>query len=110
MNRISIKDRYGRVVGHVRDGVFRKKVRGSKHKLRSPEGWALGVETIGQAKDAGATVVHIQDLDANQTWVAPLELFNVKGFAFDRGHGTQMALAIEYWRDERQQVLPGFGS
>jgi hypothetical protein len=66
--------------------------------LRRPRrAWACDVDTLDQARAAGAAWVEIKDLDAGATYRAALVEFYRRGLKVDRGHGLQLALPLECW-------------
>lgn len=87
----------GRVVGYVRDGTFHKRLVGSKHFLRRPPAIALDLQSLHDAAAAGATRVRIFDIEGDAYYNALVTTILRKGFAFDRGHGVQIALPLAQW-------------
>lgn len=94
----------GKPVGDVRDGTFRKRCRASVHMLRKPRGWALDIESLGQAERAGATIVQIEDTESGRVYRASIESIRDNGIPLDRGFGEQLSLPLSGWtvRDRRQ--------
>jgi len=88
----------GKVVGAVYNGVFTKKIKGSKHILRKPPAIAFDVCTIEQAKEAGALRVQVTDIETCKVYSASLERVLEKGTFFNRGFGEQVFLPIVYWQ------------
>ena len=102
---------HGKVVGHVEAGAFVKRVRASVHMLRRPMAWALDVQSLKDAQDAGARFVEIRDQDTGCTYRASIVRILEKGFVFERGHGRQIGLALQHWHVERpgvRQLALGF--
>ena len=85
----------GRIVGHVADGAFRKRVFGSKHFLRRPRAIALDVQSIHDAQDAGATMAEITDGETGKVYRVSLDRMLRDGFHFNRGWGAQVALPVD---------------
>lgn len=101
----------GKRVGYVRDGVFTKHVRGSKHFLRIPPAIAFDIQSLYDAERAGAQVVHVHDKESGVTYRASLRAITQRGVVFDRKHGRQVYLAMNRWvRDDAPVVgqLPLF--
>jgi len=88
--------------GHVRGAVWRKSARGSVHMLKVPKAWAMDVADLDAAEAVGARLVLIHDLEALRKYWASIATIRAKGFAFDRGHGRQVALALEHWTDSAE--------
>ena len=72
------------------------------HQLRTPRGWALDVADLDAAEAMGVTMVHVHDLEALAHYWAATDTIRRKGFDFDRGHGVQVALALEHWQPTRE--------
>ncbi len=90
----------GKVVGHVENDSFVKKVRASKHMLRSPRGWALDVQSLKDAEEIGAKFVELHDSDSGKTYRASIERIWEKGISIDRGYGKQQVTLIGEWNIE----------
>lgn len=84
-------------IGYVVSDMFVKHVSGRKHFLRVPPAIAFDAPTLDDAERAGATMVCIHDQDTGAVYRAPVHLIRSKGFAFDRGHGRQIALTLDRW-------------
>lgn len=87
----------GRVVGDVSNGVFRKVVSASKHFLYSPRAIALDVDSIRQAKAAGAVGILVTDRETGREYSCDFGHFDRFSFELDRGHGRQRALVLDRW-------------
>jgi hypothetical protein len=87
----------GRIVGSVIDGKFCKRVRGSKHMLREPRGWAIDVQSLTDAERLGAREVEIHDSESDVIYTASVERIRSKGLKFDRGFGQQVCLPLQSW-------------
>lgn len=101
----------GKVVGEVAEGKFIKRVRGSRHMLREPKGWAVDVQSLADAEELGAASVEIVDVETDVTYSATIARIQEKGFRLDRGHGAQVAVPLRLWSvssdDARQLSLFG---
>lgn len=87
----------GQVVGYVQGGVFRKRVRGSRHMLRAPRAWAFGLDSLDEAERLGAGRVEVYDTETATTYQADLDRIRSKGVLIDRGRGPQLALLLKEW-------------
>jgi hypothetical protein len=92
-----------RIVGSVKDGVFIKTVKASKHFLRVPPAIAFDIDSLKRASEAGAHYVRVIDTDSNRVYVAPISAIWQKGIQVDRGYGRQIALPLKYWNSEGRQ-------
>ncbi len=99
----------GKVVGTVENSMFRKRLRGSKHLLRTPRGWALDVQSLHDAEEMGATSVEITDQESGKVYTSSIPQIRTKGVQFDRGFGLQIVLPLHFWavgqREGRQLRL-----
>lgn len=86
-----------KVVGVVQDGIFKKKVNGSKHFLRTPPAIAFDIDTINSAKQGGAKHIEIFDKDSNNFYLTRMAKLEEKGFEFSRGFGKQVAMVMSDW-------------
>ena len=85
------------VVGRVEGDTFYKSARSTVHMLRQPRAWAADVDTLDQARAAGATWVEVYDRDTGRVYRAALADFYRRGVTVDRGHGAQLALPVSFW-------------
>ena len=95
----------GQVVGEVRNGLFTKRVRASKHFLRVPQAIAFESYTLDKAEDLGAVEVCVIDTETGNKYFAYISTIRIKGFEFDRGFGRQLALPLILW-NKGQKVEP----
>jgi hypothetical protein len=86
-----------RQVGAVKDGVFHKRVYGSRHFLRKPPAIALDLESLARAEAAGAHSVEIDDHETGLIYRATFEVIRAHGLSIDRGFGEQIALPFRWW-------------
>ena len=104
-NNDSISIRAGaKVVGHVKVGTFIKKVRASKHMLRSPRGCALDIQSLKDAERLGAVRVEICDTESGLTYSASVDLILAKGIRLNRRFGEQIALPLYLWKIEQPRA------
>ena len=87
----------GRPIGHVKGGVYRRAMRSTVHQLKKPPAWAADLDTLDQARAAGAAWVELFDRDTGTTYRAALVEFYRRGLRIDRGHGAQLALPLAAW-------------
>ena len=94
-----------KIVGEVRGNKFVKRVKGSRHQLHSPRAWAVDVHSLGDAERLGAREVEIEDTETGAIYIASIERIRSKGFRFDRGHGQQICLPLQFWSVRRAEQL-----
>jgi hypothetical protein len=93
----------GQCAGILRGGWLVKRVDSSKHQLRRPPAWAIDEEHFAELQRRGALGVELTD-ERGQVWRATLDTFEQHGFAFNRGHGEQVALPLGFWRVESKEA------
>jgi hypothetical protein len=93
----------GKVVGYTERKTLYKTVRGEKHMLQRPRGWAWDTEIIEEADRRGVSRVEIYDCVNQKTYIASIKDFWVYGVCINRGFGNQICLPIKWW----EIVLPG---
>jgi hypothetical protein len=94
-----------KIVGRVVGNTFKKTVKASKHMLREPRGWALDSESLVAAERLGAREVEIEDIESGAIYTASFERIRSRGFHFDRGHGSQICLPLQFWSVRRAEQL-----
>ena len=87
----------GKIIGYVQNGTLVKTVRSSRHFLRKPPAIAFNVSTIERAIDADAENILIFDTENNLYFTSTMKKLEHDGFEFNRGHGEQIALALDKW-------------
>lgn len=86
-----------KVVGYVLDGTFYKSLKSSKHFLRKPPAIAFDVQSLRDARAAGASKAQIIDQDTGTIYRASIDRIMKDGWTFNRGFGNQIALPMEGW-------------
>jgi len=93
------KNKKGQFAGWAEDGVFRKRVQGSKHQLRKPPAWGVD-EDIFQSLEVSE--IRIQDTETVRVYKAPYSVWKERGFTQDRGHGLQRFLLLTDFGEETE--------
>ncbi len=84
-------------VGVVIGSTFYKKIRASKHMLRSPRAIAFDQSALRDATQAGATLARVIDRETGNAYTATLDRIREKGAPLSRGYGLQWYLTLDYW-------------
>jgi len=87
----------GKRIGKVKGQVFYKSVKSSRHLLRHPIAWAIDESSLEEAKQAGAIMVQIRDIETGAIFRSLISDIETKGFTFNRGCGLQIGLRLEDW-------------
>jgi len=88
----------GRIVGEVREGIFYKTVRESKHLLRAPRGWASDISVLDQLEARGVERMCLTDVESGKRYRATVRDFRRHGIALNRGFGPQLVLPLAFWK------------
>jgi hypothetical protein len=83
-------------IGSLKDGIFRKRVKKSKHLMRMNDSWGIQLEAVNKLKKAGCTEVRILEVEENKVYSVPLEKIWKEGkvMHFD---GDQAFLPRSQW-------------
>lgn len=87
----------GRIVGKVIGDTFHKRVKASKHFLRLPQAICFDVQSLFDAREAGASFCEVFDIESERAYRASIHEVLQQGFSLDRGHGAQIALLLGKW-------------
>ena len=85
-----------KIVGYLKDDIFRKKVRKSEHLLRNINGWAISDSILTSLRKEGCREIRIKDLEVGLVYKIEFEHF----MKFSKVIGyqdTQRALPIQYF-------------
>jgi hypothetical protein len=111
--RAQVYRRDHKMVGGITGDVFHKTVQASKHFLHTPPAIAFDLDVIAQAREQGARIAEVRDSESGRVYRAEIARIWSKGFPVNRGHGEQIALALNEWnRGDEPTVnqLPLFGA
>ena len=87
-----------RVVGEVIDDIFRKHLQ-PNHFLWRPPAIAFGLQSLIDAKKAGATKVEVVNTETGRVHRTTLDMIERNGFSVERGgFEPQRALALHKWQ------------
>jgi hypothetical protein len=100
-SRIPIRRKDGRVTGFCHNGIFSKKVKGSKHMLKFPLGWACDEYVLEQLKRLNIRRIIICDTETNMHYRVLLNDFLEKSITLNRGYGDQRLLELNYWESKQ---------
>ena len=94
---VSICRADGRIIGAVRGDTFEKRVAASKHFVRKPPAIAFDIQTLMDARAAGAVFIHVTDVESGRDYYSTVHTVLHDGFSLNRGFGNQVALPIGRW-------------
>ena len=91
-----------RVVGHIEDGVFHKKVKGSRHQLKVPPAWCISSEAFDEYILPDCSQIVIEDQESGMTYRVSTAAFQRHCFRIERGaFEPQLGLTMRHWSVER---------
>ena len=92
-----LKNRDGRIIGVLKNGVLTKKVYSNIHKLRIVDGYGVDKCAYETAVRNGATEIVIKEVDTGKIYRVDIKHFGEKAIEVDFGYGKQLALAGSYF-------------
>jgi len=108
--KIGVANKSSMRVGHFdynpNERVARKIIHGSQHMLREPAAIAIAHADLTKLSDLGALQIRIKDVETGHVYSANLETIKQHGFPFNRGHGLQIAMRLQWWNDPAPSVTP----
>jgi len=88
----------GKVIGYLEDGCFRKRVVGSKHKLRKPPAWCISKEAFCHEVLPNTKNIIIEDVESGLVYECLTKVFAEHAFEIQRGNfEPQLALTLNHW-------------
>lgn len=91
----------GRIVGYIQDKCFRKRVKGSLHRLRTPKAWCISKEAFYAQILPHAERIIVEDVEAGVTYMCSTDEFARNCFEIQRGSfESQLAVTLEHWQVE----------
>ena len=91
-----------RVVGHIEDGVFHKKVKGSRHQLKVPPAWCISSEAFDDCILPDCHHIVVEDQESGITYRVSTVVFQRHCFRVERGNfEPQLGLVMRHWTVER---------
>jgi len=99
-----------KVVGNVKGDTLHKTVDSSKHFLRTPPAIAFDELALSEAEKMGATKIKVKDKLTGITYHSTIDAVRSRGFAFNRGFGSQVGLALSEWSKNEESQIKIFDS
>ena len=82
----------------TQDGTLLKRIKYSKHTLKTPPALALSIESLDEAERNGAVRCEITDIESGRIFRATLATIRERGILIERGgFEAQLALPLERW-------------
>ena len=78
-----------KIVGFIENNRFIKEVKGSKHKLRHPQAWAIDADVFDSEISPSATQILIIDKGTSHEYHCSTDTFIRHAFKLNRGFGEQ---------------------
>lgn len=86
----------GKMIGRIKEGVFRKRVKFSSHFCFQHHGWGIQREAFEEIKDA-CKEIRILDTDNNKLYVTTPQTYYENGVYDNLGDGIQIFLDKTYF-------------
>lgn len=87
------------VVGELKEGIFRKKVYGSKHLLKLMDAWGIDSSIIRHLQLEKATQVRIKDMETDTVYAISLDDFMLHSVERDYGAGKQLFVSRKFFEE-----------
>jgi hypothetical protein len=94
----------GKVVAVIVGGALTKTVSGSIHFLRSPRAIALDLGAVQAAEAQGVSQIFISDRETSTVYRSTVTELYRHGWRFNRGWGEQIAMRLDRWQRDSDQV------
>ena len=92
------KTKDGKVAGFIEGTTFWKKVKASKHQLRTPCGWAVDATIFDSLESYGINLIRIIDTETKWIYEATYQTFKDNKKPIERlGYDKQYVLTMPYW-------------
>ena len=89
----------GKTIGYLEGNCFRKRVIGSKHKLRKPPAWCISKEAFCEEVLPNTENILIEDIESGLVYECPTTVFAEHSFEIQRGDfEPQLALGLRFGR------------
>ena len=94
-----------KVVGNVKGKTFIKELDSSKDFLRTPPAITFDELALSKAEKLGANKIKVEDTLTGINYYSTINAVRSRGFAFNRGLGSQLGLELSEWsKNEESQV------
>ena len=98
----------GQLAGYLINGIYRKRVDSTKHKLKVMEAYGVDLDIINALKELGTTEIRVLETDTDTILSVNFEEFRTIGVIRNLD-GLQVFLPTKYWSKEkfnRQSKIP----
>jgi len=90
-------------IGTLKEGVFPKQVKKSKHLFRSLDAWGIQLDALSELQKQGCTEIRIWEEEENKIYSTPFEKM-WKESTVMRFEGDQAFLPRSEWKVEERVV------
>lgn len=93
----------GRNIGRLSDGVFRKRVRKSRHLMKKYNSWGIQYDLLQSLKEEGCKEIRVLDEDDEIIYSTDVDTYYKEGIVDNWGDGQQCFLTREKWKQEKYE-------
>jgi hypothetical protein len=86
---MEFRNKEGKLIGKLNNGVFSKNVKRSKHYMRTYRGWGIDSGVVQSLHDLHCKEIKIRDTENKKTYRIPLDKWEEKMFERNHGYGLQ---------------------
>ena len=95
---MDFRNKLGQKIGTYKEGIFRKRVKKSKHLFKSGDAWGIDSGVINQLDDMGCKQIRILDEESNTIYSLGFPTWKEKNWELDLGHGEQQFVARKQFK------------
>lgn len=86
-----------KLIGTLKDNIFRKRVKKSKHLLRKLDAWGIQYDAFTELRNLNCEEIRIKDEDEDRVYAVAFDTIFKKGRVEDLGDGMQVFLPRSEW-------------
>lgn len=103
MSNYIVRTEKGKVIGDIKDNVFKKTVQESRHLFRSIPSYALDTQILNELEQLGVATIVIYDKENKKTYTSSLINFKTNCFEAEFGNnGPQSFLPLKFFTIEQK--------
>lgn len=98
------RNRKNKVVGELKDGIFRKRVKLSKHLLKMMDAWGIDKAIIDNLEMQRCKEIRILDEEYDVVYSIPFLDFKYRGIPKDFGEDAQLFVPREHFKITQHEI------
>lgn len=99
---ITERDGKRKIIGTLKEGIFRKRVKGSKHLYMKLDAWGIDAEIFKDVLLGQTKQIRVLDTETDEIYFVETEKFDKKGsYLHFPPHRAQIFLPRRYWGKDK---------